>query len=53
MTRPPFPKSLSEFQAKFATEEACQQYLAACRWLMALFVLDPNFVCACVEEEGL
>jgi transposase-like protein len=30
--RPPFPKTLREFQAKFATEEACQQYLAACRW---------------------
>jgi transposase-like protein len=23
---------LREFQAKFASEEACQQYLAACRW---------------------
>src|SRR5437867_12482516 len=30
--RPPFPKTLREFQAKFATEEACQQYLGACRW---------------------
>jgi transposase-like protein len=30
--RPPFPKTLREFQSKFATEEACQQYLAACRW---------------------
>jgi hypothetical protein len=30
--RPPFPKTLSEFQSKFATEEACQEYLAACRW---------------------
>src|SRR5438034_9636344 len=37
--RPPFPKTLREFQAKFATEEACQQYLGACRW--------PNgFVCS-------
>jgi Transposase zinc-ribbon domain len=26
-----FPKSLREFQSKFATEQACQQYLAACR----------------------
>lgn len=32
MPRPPFPKTLREFQSKFATEEACQQYLAACRW---------------------
>src|SRR5258705_7754124 len=30
--RPPFPKTLRQFQAEFATEEACQQYLAACRW---------------------
>jgi len=32
MVRPPFPKSLLQFQSEFATEEACQQYLAACRW---------------------
>ncbi len=32
MPRPPFPKTLREFQTKFATEEACQRYLAACRW---------------------
>jgi transposase-like protein len=36
--RPGFPKSLREFQWKFATEEACQQYLAACRW-------PDGFVC--------
>jgi transposase-like protein len=36
--RPPFPKTLREFQSKFATEEACQQYLAACRW-------PEGFVC--------
>jgi len=30
--RPPFPKTLRQFQLDFATEEACQQYLAACRW---------------------
>src|SRR5260370_15761022 len=29
---PPFPKTLRQFQSDFATEEACQQYLAACRW---------------------
>ena len=38
MPRPPFPKTLREFQAKFANEEACQQYLAACRW-------PDGFVC--------
>ena len=32
MPRPPFPKNLREFQRQFATEEACEQYLAACRW---------------------
>jgi hypothetical protein len=30
--RPPFPKTLRQFQSDFATEEACEQYLAACRW---------------------
>jgi len=30
--RPPFPNTLRQFQADFASEEACQQYLAACRW---------------------
>jgi transposase-like protein len=30
--RPPFPKTLREFQSIFATEEACQKYLAECRW---------------------
>jgi len=29
---------LREFQSKFATEQACQQYLAACRW-------PDGFVC--------
>lgn len=38
MPRPPFPKTLREFQSKFAREEACQQYLAACRW-------PDGFVC--------
>jgi transposase-like protein len=36
--RPAFPKTLREFQSKFATEEACQQYLADCRW-------PDGFVC--------
>jgi transposase-like protein len=32
MPRPPFPKTLRQFQSDFATEEACQQYLTGCRW---------------------
>ena len=32
MARPPFPANLREFQPQFATDEACQQYLAASRW---------------------
>lgn len=32
MPRPPFPKTLRQFQSDFATEEACEKYLAACRW---------------------
>jgi transposase-like protein len=38
MPRPSFPKTLREFQSKFAGDEACQQYLAACRW-------PDGFVC--------
>ena len=38
MARPTFPKSLLQFQSEFATEEACQQYLTACRW-------PDGFVC--------
>jgi hypothetical protein len=38
MARPSFPKTLREFQAKFASEEACRQYLASCRW-------PDGFVC--------
>jgi transposase-like protein len=38
MPRPSFPKSLRQFQAEFASEEACQRYLAACRW-------PDGFVC--------
>jgi transposase-like protein len=30
--RPSFPKDLREFQRQFATEDACQDYLTACRW---------------------
>ncbi len=32
MPRPPFPKNLRQFQSDFATEEAFEAYLAACRW---------------------
>ena len=27
-----FPKTLLEFEERFGTEEACREYLAACRW---------------------
>lgn len=46
MARPPFPKTLEEFQSKFATELACQEYLAACRW-------PEGFVCpACGNRRA-
>ena len=32
MPRPSFPKTLRQFLSDFASEEACEQYLAACRW---------------------
>lgn len=32
MGRPDFPRSLKEFQARFADEAACGAYLQACRW---------------------
>ena len=32
MPRPAFAKTLREFQSMFSTEEACQKYLAECRW---------------------
>src|SRR5437867_11060780 len=32
MPRPLLPKTLRGFQSMFATEAACQRYLAACRW---------------------
>ncbi len=32
MPRPAFPRDLREFQRQFATEKACQEYLARCRW---------------------
>lgn len=33
-----FPKTLREFQTQFATDEACREYLARCRW-------PDGFVC--------
>jgi transposase-like protein len=30
--RPSFPAGLRQFQIQFATEEACAEYLTACRW---------------------
>jgi len=32
MARPDFPRSLAEFQDRFATEADCRRYLLACRW---------------------
>lgn len=32
MPRPSFPKSLRQFQHQFASEDACAEYLTACRW---------------------
>ena len=46
MARPSFPKNLREFQRQFATEDACQDYLAACRW-------PDGFVCPrCGHRRG-
>ena len=32
MARPVFPRSMAEFQARFASDDACRSYLMACRW---------------------
>ena len=32
MARPDFPRTLAEFQGRFATEDHCRRYLVACRW---------------------
>lgn len=42
--RPPFPKTLRQFQSDFATEEACEQYLTACRW-------PDGFICPRCENR--
>ena len=44
MSRLPFPRSLRQFQSDFATEEACEQYLAACRW-------PEGFICPRCENR--
>lgn len=44
MPRPPFPTTLRQFQLEFASEAACQQYLAACRW-------PDGFVCPRCERR--
>jgi len=38
MGRPDFPRSIIEFQDRFATDAACLEYLADCRW-------PEGFVC--------
>jgi transposase-like protein len=32
LVEPSFPRTLIEFQRRFSTEEACEAYLAECRW---------------------
>jgi hypothetical protein len=32
VARPDFPRSLAEFQGRFASDGACRRYLLACRW---------------------
>jgi hypothetical protein len=44
MSRPPFPRTLPEFQRRFRTEAACRQYLARCRW-------PDGFRCPCCGHE--
>jgi transposase-like protein len=44
--RPSFPATLRQFQLEFATEEACQEYLARCRW-------PEGYVCPrCAHRRG-
>ena len=46
MPRPAFPRTLRQFQLQFANEEACQQYLAECRW-------PEGFKCPrCADTRG-
>ena len=32
MSRPAFPRTILEFRQRFPDEEACREYLFACRW---------------------
>ena len=46
MPKPLFPKTLSEFQTWFATEQACAHYLAESRW-------PDGFVCPrCAHDQA-
>ena len=46
MARPSYPRSIPDFSLQFATEEACLEYLAACRW-------PDGFVCRrCGHDRG-
>jgi transposase-like protein len=38
MGRPKFPRTILEFQSRFADEQACMEYLFSCRW-------PEGFVC--------
>lgn len=45
MSRPDFPKSITDFQSRFATEEACLKYMIDSRW-------PDGFVCpSCQGKE--
>ncbi|MBI5710652.1 MAG: IS1595 family transposase [Candidatus Eisenbacteria bacterium] len=47
MPRPDFPRSVQEFQARFANEAACREYLVASRW-------PDGFVCPrCGFQEAI
>ena len=43
MPRPAFPRTVLEFQKRFAAEEACLEYLIASRW-------SEGFVCPRCER---
>lgn len=46
MGRPDSPRSIIEFQDRFASEAACLEYLAACRW-------PDGFVCPGCRTSGV
>ena len=49
MARPDFPKSITEFQRRFAAEEACVEYLIQSRWPDGFSCPD----CACRDAYWL